>query len=138
MQYGTVHGTSLERTQDVARILDDLAPRVPGVVPGCVSRKIDVRLVGKMQHESWGGATYTIDEVRWMNCPGDDDPHLAATMAHELVHYLLGRSGRRCRACSGRSADDVAPSIRGAARRSRSTIVLGTMSTAATASPVRG
>jgi hypothetical protein len=88
---GTVRGTSKERTQAVAHILDDLAPRVPTVLPGCVPRTIDVRLVEKMQHATWGGATYTVDARRWMELPeGDDDEHLAATMAHELVHYLLG------------------------------------------------
>jgi len=90
-KFGVVHGTSPVRVREVACILDDLAPRVPEILPGCVDRTIDVRLVAKMQHESWGGATYTVDSRRWMELPEkDDDKVMAATMAHELVHYLLG------------------------------------------------
>jgi hypothetical protein len=131
-KYGSVHGTSLDRTQDVARILDGLAPRVPGLVPGCVERVVDLRLVEKMQHESWGGATYTVDDVRWMELPeGDDDPRLAATMAHELVHYLLGPDwstlpGVLEEGLCDNVAHTLVPSA-AALERAKYAIVLGTM-----------
>jgi hypothetical protein len=131
-KYGTVHGSTLERTQDVARILDDLAPRVPGIVPGCTVRKIDLRLVPKMQHESWGGATYTVDDVRWMELPeGDDDAHLAATMAHEIVHYFLGPEWSTLPGVLEEGlCDDVAHTLvpsAAALERAKYAIVLGTM-----------
>lgn len=88
---GTVSGTSPARIERVVRILDDLAPRVPRVVPGCDARRVDVRLVGALKNEHWSGATYTVHARRWMELPESaSDELLRATMAHELVHYLLG------------------------------------------------
>jgi hypothetical protein len=89
--YGTVRGTSEERVQYVARVLDELAPQIPLLVPGCEKRAIDVRLVAEMAHESWSGATFTVQSRRWMELPEQEgNQRLTATMAHELVHYLLG------------------------------------------------
>lgn len=89
--FGIVRGTSEERVKYVARVLDELAPQVPLVVPGCEKRSVDVRLVSKMAHRSWSGATFTVQSRRWMELPeADGNQHLTATMAHELVHYLLG------------------------------------------------
>lgn len=90
--FGTVSGSSRERVRHVARLLDELAPQIPLVLPGCDQRQIDVRLVAEMAHESWSGATYTVRARRWMELPENEGhQRLAATMAHELVHYLLGR-----------------------------------------------
>jgi hypothetical protein len=89
--FGTVRGTSQERVKYVARVLDELAPQIPLIVPGCERRSIDVRLVAEMAHESWSGATFTVQSRRWMELPeADGNQRLTATMAHELVHYLLG------------------------------------------------
>jgi hypothetical protein len=89
--FGTVHGSSEERVKYVARVLDELAPQIPLVVPGCDKRSIDVRLVAEMAHQSWSGATYTVQSRRWMELPeAAGNQRLTATMAHELVHYLLG------------------------------------------------
>ncbi len=89
--FGVVRGTSEERVKYVARVLDELAPQIPLVVPGCEKRPIDVRLVAEMAHQSWSGATFTVKSRRWMELPeADGNQHLTATMAHELVHYLLG------------------------------------------------
>lgn len=89
--YGVVSGSSQERVQYVARVLDELAPQIPLVVPGCEKRSIDVRLVAEMAHQSWSGATFTVRSRRWMELPeADGNQRLTATLAHELVHYLLG------------------------------------------------
>jgi len=89
--FGTVRGTSPERVAYVARVLDELAAQVPFVIPGCEPRAVDVRLVGEMSHVNWSGATYTVRARRWMELPEDEtNTRLAATMAHELVHYQLG------------------------------------------------
>lgn len=89
--FGVVRGTSEERVKYVARVLDELAPQIPLVVPGCEKRSIDVRLVAEMVHENWSGATFTVQSRRWMELPeAEGNQRLTATMAHELVHYLLG------------------------------------------------
>ncbi|MBL8859624.1 MAG: hypothetical protein JNL28_14040 [Planctomycetes bacterium] len=89
--FGVVSGTSQERVSYVARVLDELAPQIPLVVPGCDTRPIDVRLVAEMAHSNWRGATFSMRSERWMELPeAEGNERLAATMAHELVHYLLG------------------------------------------------
>lgn len=90
--FGRVSGMSRERVEHVVRLLDDLAPRVPGIVPECEMRRVDVRLVRELSNENWSGATYTVRARRWMELPeNESDARLSATMAHELVHYMIGR-----------------------------------------------
>lgn len=90
--FGVVSGSSEERVKYVARVLDELAPQIPLVVPGCDKRPIDVRLVAEMVHQNWSGATFTVRAQRWMELPeAESNQRLSATMAHELVHYLLGQ-----------------------------------------------
>ena len=56
---GVVHASSSAKARAFADVLDDLAPRIPAVLPGCAARPVDVRLVPKLPRENWGGATFT-------------------------------------------------------------------------------
>jgi len=75
----------------MADLLQQVASAVHAALPGSADQPVDVRIVAKMEHVQWGGATYTTHSARWIELP-DEEPsdRLKATLVHELVHFQLG------------------------------------------------
>lgn len=88
---GVVHASNSENAQRIADLLKELSIAVHSALPGGEAQRVDVRLVAKMEHENWGGATYTTGAGHWIELP-DVEPNdrWKATLVHELVHFQLG------------------------------------------------
>jgi hypothetical protein len=91
VEAGVVYASSQARAREIAGMLQRVTPAVHAALPGCANEPVDVRMVAKMEHSQWGGATYTTDAARWIELPeAERGDRLEATLVHELVHFQLG------------------------------------------------
>lgn len=93
---GTVRAATRERAEDVARILDELAPRVVEHVPGASLEPLEVWLQEQPTLYALRASTYSDTDGFWAE--GVRRIHLRETadqvertLAHELVHASLDR-----------------------------------------------
>jgi hypothetical protein len=90
-RYGQVRAALSARAEALNVLVEEVAPRVALAIPDCSKAPLDIRLVAKLAHDSWGGATYTAGGLRWIELPQDETlERLKPTLVHELVHYWLG------------------------------------------------
>lgn len=99
--FGAVRAESAEKAEEVADLLEELAPRVRAVLPGSQKRAIDVWVQNELRvyrsqrrPETVRGFTLLADEFDARRIHLQEDGQSAWYLSHELVHALIGESWR--------------------------------------------
>ena len=99
--FGSVRASSEAKAEEVAGLLEELAPRVQELLPGSQEREIDVWVQDELRvyrfhkrPESVRGFTLLSDEFHAKRIHLQEDGQSPWYLAHELVHALIGPSWR--------------------------------------------
>jgi hypothetical protein len=99
--FGDVRAMSEAKAAEVAELLEDLAPRVRELLPGCQERSVDVWVQDQLQvyryqerPESVRGFTLLAGDFDARRIHLQSDSESPWYLAHELVHALVDRSWR--------------------------------------------
>ena len=97
--YGDVRAATPERAEEIAELLRELSPKVQEMLPGSLSRPIDVWVQQRLQvyrfterPESVRGFTLLSDDFHARRIHLQEGGQSPWYLAHELVHALIGPS----------------------------------------------